>query len=69
MGAPMKATDRRRFNNPHRAVYQAGADAARRGEPVYACAYTHPAMRSSWLRGYSEAQQMPLGFEIEDGGA
>ena len=56
--------DGRKQNNPHPTVREAGAEAARRGEPVYSCPYSHPAMRNSWLRGYSGAQQMTLGFEL-----
>lgn len=58
--------DRRQFNNPHAPVFAAGAEAARRGEPVHACPYSHPAMRNSWLRGYSSALQMRLALEVED---
>ena len=57
--------DRRKQNNPHRTVRGAGADAARRGAPVHSCPYSHPAMRNSWLRGFSAAQQMTFGFDLE----
>ncbi len=55
-------TDLRSLNNPHRTVQEAGAEAARKGEPLHSCPYSHPAMRNSWLRGYARAQQMTLGF-------
>lgn len=61
-----KKIDRRQFNNPHPAVMEAGADAARRGDPLHSCPYSHPAMRNSWLRGYSGAQQMRLALEGEE---
>ncbi|MDF4211167.1 CrpP family protein [Pseudomonas protegens] len=54
--------DRRKQNNPHPTVREIGADAARRGEPVHSCPYSHPAMRNSWLRGYVSAQQLTFGF-------
>ena len=57
--------DRRKQNNPHPAVREVGADAARRGDPVHSCPYSHPAMRNSWLRGFAAAQQMTLGFDLE----
>jgi len=34
--------DGRKQNNPHPAVREAGAEAARRGDPVYSCPYSHP---------------------------
>ncbi|QXI26184.1 CrpP family ICE-associated protein [Pseudomonas vanderleydeniana] len=54
--------DRRRFNNPHLAIRAAGADAARKGGKVFHCPYQHPAMQSSWLKGFSQAQQLDLDF-------
>lgn len=55
-----KPADRRRLNNPHRAMISAGAEAARKGLPVHACPYSHPAMRASWLKGFAQAQQLSL---------
>ena len=55
-----KPADRRRLNNPHRAVVSAGDEAARKGLPVHACPYSHPAMRASWLKGFAQAQQLSL---------
>lgn len=55
-----KPADRRRLNNPHRAVVSAGAEAARKGLPVHDCPYSHPAMRASWLKGFAQAQQLSL---------
>ncbi|MEE5094983.1 CrpP family ICE-associated protein [Pseudomonas alliivorans] len=55
--ATRDTSDRRRFNNPHHAVMLAGADAARKGIPLHECPYRHPAMRSSWLKGFAQAQQ------------
>ena len=63
----MDEQDGRKKNNPHPAVREAGAAAARRGEAVYLCPYSHPAMRNSWLRGYSGAQQLTLEFDSEGG--
>lgn len=63
----MKKDDRRKFNNPHSAVFEAGAAAALRGDPVHFCPYSHPAMRNSWLRGFAASQQMTLGFDSEEG--
>ncbi|PAU63302.1 hypothetical protein BZL41_12520 [Pseudomonas sp. PIC25] len=57
---PSKLMDRRHFNNPHPAVMAAGAEAARKGLPVYACPYSHPAMRASWIKGFAQAQQLSL---------
>lgn len=59
--------DGRKQNNPHPAVREAGAEAARQGAPVYSCPYSHPAMRNSWLRGYSGVLQMTLSFDLEGG--
>ena len=61
--------DRRTQNNPHPTVRETGADAARRGEPVHSCPYSHPAMRNSWLRGFAAAQQMTFGFDLESADA
>ncbi|MCO8166169.1 CrpP family protein [Pseudomonas sp. 21LCFQ02] len=54
------ARDRRKLNNPHVAIRAAGADAAVKGLPVHACPYVHPAMRSSWLKGFAQAKQLSL---------
>ncbi|ASE21928.1 hypothetical protein D3X12_28825 [Pseudomonas protegens] len=54
--------DRRKFNNPHPTVEAAGAAAAQKGFPVHACPYKHPAMLSSWLKGYKRAQQLTFAF-------
>ncbi|WP_081883295.1 CrpP family ICE-associated protein [Pseudomonas sp. BRG-100] len=56
----LKPADRRQFNNPHTAVQTAGADAARKGLRVYDCPYHHPAMRTSWLKGFAQEQQLTL---------
>lgn len=52
--------DRRHNNNPHRSVRAAGVKAAKDGLEVYACPYSHPAMRNSWLTGYAEGKQLDL---------
>lgn len=57
--------DRRKQNNPHPTVRNAGAAAARRGDPIHSCPYSHPAMRNSWLAGFAGSQQIPLGFAVE----
>lgn len=54
--------DRRRFNDPHRAVRALGAEAARKGQPVHACPYAHPAMRLSWIKGFASEQQQVFDF-------
>lgn len=57
-----EATDRRHSNNPHLAVVQAGAEAARNNVPLYECPYRHPAMRASWLKGFAQEQQQCFAF-------
>ncbi|WP_313025639.1 CrpP family ICE-associated protein [Pseudomonas lopnurensis] len=60
---PTTCTDNRRFNNPHKTVYAAGHRAALDGLPVHSCPHRHPAMRNSWLKGFTAAQQIELPFE------
>ncbi|WP_073168533.1 CrpP family ICE-associated protein [Pseudomonas asturiensis] len=57
-----ETSDRRRCNNPHQAVMRAGAEAARNSIPVHECPYRHPAMRSSWLKGFAQEQQQSFDF-------
>ncbi|SFY08941.1 CrpP family ICE-associated protein [Azotobacter vinelandii] len=57
-----KPVDRRRFNNPHLTVEAAGAEAARKGLPLHSCPYKHPAMRTSWIKGFVQEQQLSLDF-------
>ncbi|NWA25587.1 CrpP family protein [Pseudomonas gingeri] len=57
-----KPLDRHRFNNPHAAIRAAGAEAARKGLRVFHCPYRHPAMQSSWLKGFAQEQQLGLDF-------
>ncbi|MBI6855933.1 CrpP family protein [Pseudomonas cichorii] len=54
--------DRRRSNNPHISVRAAGAEAARKGCSLHECPYQHPAMRSSWLKGFAQGQQLAFDF-------
>ncbi|MEE4220252.1 CrpP family ICE-associated protein [Pseudomonas viridiflava] len=58
--ATHETSDRRRFNNPHHAVMLAGAEAARKGISLHECPYRHPAMLSSWLKGFAQEQQQSL---------
>lgn len=61
--------DRRNQNNAHATVRNIGAAAARRREPIHSCPYSHPAMRSSWLRGFAAGKQLTLGFDLENADA
>ncbi|OLU25479.1 hypothetical protein BVH03_17645 [Pseudomonas sp. PA15(2017)] len=53
-------TDGRRFNNPHRAIYDAGLQAALSGLPVHTCPHRHPPLRNTWLKGFTAGKQIPL---------
>ncbi|WP_082333361.1 CrpP family ICE-associated protein [Pseudomonas savastanoi] len=57
-----ETSDRRRFNNVHRAVMRAGAEAALKCIPFHECPYRHPAMRASWLKGFAQEQQQSFKF-------
>ncbi|MHB0818500.1 CrpP family ICE-associated protein [Stutzerimonas stutzeri] len=60
MNKPSSCADNRRFNNPHKSIYEAGRLAAQAGLPVHRCPHLHPPMRSSWLRGFAAGQQLDL---------
>ncbi|MBA1256938.1 MAG: CrpP family ICE-associated protein [Pseudomonas oryzihabitans] len=39
-----------------------GTEAARAQAAVHVCPYRHPGLRTSWLRGYAQAQQQTFDF-------
>jgi ribosome modulation factor len=58
-GQPIPTTNRSGAH-AHAVVYQAGAEAAQRGDGLHTCPYKGAAFRATWLRGYQEAQQLTL---------
>ena len=65
----MPDVDRRRLNNPHVAVRRAGLDAGRQGLGIETCQYKAPAMRATWLRGYTDGAQLDLFARSDDDAA
>lgn len=53
-------TDKRRSNNPHQAVFEAGHQAALDGVAVHSCPYSHPPFVATWLRGFNAGKQLIL---------
>ncbi|NMZ44161.1 ribosome modulation factor [Pseudomonas oryzihabitans] len=56
------STDHRVRNAPHARAMREGADAARAHAAVHLCPYRNPGLRTSWLRGYAQAQQQSFDF-------
>ncbi|WP_323148582.1 CrpP family ICE-associated protein [Pseudomonas oryzihabitans] len=54
--------DGRSGANAHRSAMRAGEAAALARASVHTCPYQHPAFRSSWLKGYAQAQQQSVDF-------
>ena len=48
--------------NAHRSASRAGEAAGLAKAGVHTCPYQHPAFRSSWLKGYAQAQQQSFDF-------
>ncbi|MFT0179916.1 Rmf/CrpP fold protein [Pseudomonas benzopyrenica] len=49
-------------NAPHARALREGAEAARTGAAIHACPYRSPALRTSWVKGYAQAQQQSFDF-------
>lgn len=56
------STDTRVRSAPHARAMREGAQAARAHAAVHVCPYRHPGLRTSWLRGYAQAQQQSFDF-------
>nr|WP_260983957.1 CrpP family ICE-associated protein [Pseudomonas oryzihabitans] len=54
--------DGRSGANAHRSAMRAGEAAGLARAGVHTCPYQHPAFRSSWLKGYAQAQQQSFDF-------
>ena len=60
--ASPNSTDSRARNAPHARAMREGIEAARAQAAVHVCPYRHPGLRTSWLRGYAQAQQQSFDF-------